>query len=404
VVARRDEDRLQRTVARQDGIFVVNVDGSGLRQIPTPAGTSSSPSFSPDGTTIAFDHADVSDVDSFTSEPSRIYLVAASGTGLRQLPGTGAASGPAWSPDGRRIAYVRERENTGNQIAVVNADGTGRAMLTPSESGNASSPAWSPDGSRIAFDMVTHQTSSLYVVTATGGRPARLTSRHGLDHDPTWQPAGPARPAPAPSPTLPPSQATADARAVGLLLETASRLALDDLSSPSAPELLRLSQRVHRVAQRVSLAARRLRPTTNAGRRVLRRIGDMADGMREMATSMRAWSRSVRRHRRGAAAEYRLDGQLSLIIIVAHELDAARQWVSSAHERRPTALDDDRPIGSGDDSPIGVARERLPARRSRRRGDDWRPAPNRPSAVAYGPFGDASRSSGAKRRTAAVAR
>jgi len=316
----------QRTVARQDAIFVVNVDGSGLRQIPVPAGVNSSPSFSPDGTTIAFDHTDVSDEDSFSSEPSRIYLVGADGAGLRLVPGTGAASDPAWSPDGRRIAYVREYEDVGNRITVINADGTGRAMLTRSELGNAGSPAWSPDGSRIVFALVGQRTSSLYVVAAAGGQPARLTSRNGMDGEPTWQPAGPPRTAAAPSPALPPSQATPDARAVGLLAETDARfvLALDDLSSQSAAELLRMSQRIDRVAKRVSSAARRLRPTTTAGKHVLSGIGGMADGMREMATSMRAWSRSARRHRRAAARQHRADTVLSLLFIALQEIDAAK--------------------------------------------------------------------------------
>jgi len=95
---------------------------------------------------------------------------------------------PAWSPDGRRIAY--HSNITGNgEIWVVNADGSGAYQLTnhPVED---LYPAWSPDGSRIAFVSERDNTREIYVVSAGGGAPIRLTNNNVDESYPTWSPNG----------------------------------------------------------------------------------------------------------------------------------------------------------------------------------------------------------------------
>ena len=59
--------------------------------------------------------------------------------------------GPAWSPDGRRIAFERDGDHPSAEIYVMNANGTHQHRLTGNPSVNGP-PAWSPDGQRIAFD------------------------------------------------------------------------------------------------------------------------------------------------------------------------------------------------------------------------------------------------------------
>ncbi len=58
---------------------------------------------------------------------------------------------PAWSPDGRRIAFESDRDGN-DEIYVMNADGSGVTRLTDNDAIDRS-PAWSPDGRRIAFDL-----------------------------------------------------------------------------------------------------------------------------------------------------------------------------------------------------------------------------------------------------------
>lgn len=80
-----------------------------------------------------------------------LYVVRRSGEELRQLPGQAGydAGNPRWSPDGRRLVYVRTKlDNSGwnPEIFVIEADGTGRQLLAPGWA-----PAWSPDGKWIAY-------------------------------------------------------------------------------------------------------------------------------------------------------------------------------------------------------------------------------------------------------------
>jgi Tol biopolymer transport system component len=165
-------------------VWTARPDASGRTAI-TPAGGKAfrAVAFSPDGTTLAWYTSDgsvwVAGVDgsgahragasgeSFAWSPDNSHLVV-SGADLTVLPaGAGAGAGDsrslgvggsqvAWSPDGRRIAYVAD-----TKIAVVNADGTGRVDLTDVPAGVALGRglAWSPDGSH------------LLVNTGTAGRP-----------------------------------------------------------------------------------------------------------------------------------------------------------------------------------------------------------------------------------------
>jgi len=209
-----------RTVAGLDTIWIVNADGSGLRQLPVPAGVNNHPSFSPDGASIAFDHAEVDtsgDSDLPTSSDSHIWVIGLDGSAPHSLTRRGVDSDPAWSPNGRNIAFVRSTDD-GSRVFVMNADGSGRRRGTARKT-SASDPAWSPDSARIVYASIGAGGSSLFHVAATGGKPVRLTTGRGPDFDPAWQPTA-AAPGSAqlPAPATPPSVATQDAQMVGVLL------------------------------------------------------------------------------------------------------------------------------------------------------------------------------------------
>jgi Tol biopolymer transport system component len=121
-------------------IFTVDSNGSDRRQITNTANGNSLPAWSPDGKTLAF-------VSGRSGSPE-IWTIAADGSTAKQITFTGTNILPAWSPDGTKLAFVSTLGSR-PQIWVMNADGTSRLPLT--NDGNNSVPAWSPDGRRIAF-------------------------------------------------------------------------------------------------------------------------------------------------------------------------------------------------------------------------------------------------------------
>src|SRR5436190_6278235 len=102
------------------------------------------PRVSPDGKRVAFTIGDVA----FEANKvvNQIYVVDLDGSGLKQLTSSPAsATAPRWSPDGRRIAFT-----TGGQIWTMDTDGGHRDQVTKIST-NAAAPVWSPDGKWIAF-------------------------------------------------------------------------------------------------------------------------------------------------------------------------------------------------------------------------------------------------------------
>ncbi len=95
---------------------------------------------------------------------------------------------PAWSPDGRRLAYVSFETQ---KAAVWMQDLlTGERKVIASFRGSNSAPAFSPDGTRLAVALSQDGPTQLYTMPSAGGTPQRLTSSNGIDTEPVYSPDG----------------------------------------------------------------------------------------------------------------------------------------------------------------------------------------------------------------------
>jgi Tol biopolymer transport system component len=151
-------------------IYVMNSDGSAQTRVTFNPASDHSPSWGANDQ-IAF----VS-----TRQGTGIYVMNPDGSGVRRVTTPAPNRNeykPSWSPDGSKLAFQGDRDvPAGNtEIYVMNADGTGQKRLT-NYPGHDDWPTWSPDGGRIAFSRgASFLTPEIYVMSLDGGDLRELT-------------------------------------------------------------------------------------------------------------------------------------------------------------------------------------------------------------------------------------
>lgn len=183
-----------------DQIATIRPDGEGLNLLTEGAGYNEAPDYSPDGSTIIYAHSDVHEEDPGFS--TSLWLMDADGSDKRPLQlddGGGDDSEPEFSPDGKRIVFMRYRgpDDFITALFVASADGSGVRRLTPWEH-LVEHPRWSPDGRTIIYnienrtDQPSNKREGIWTVPASGGEPELLLKSTSQLHPfkPDYSPDG----------------------------------------------------------------------------------------------------------------------------------------------------------------------------------------------------------------------
>ncbi|MCP4598645.1 DUF5050 domain-containing protein [Neptuniibacter sp.] len=167
-----------------DGIYTMRDDGSERRKVHDYSLTI--PRWSPNGQYIAFGAEE--------NGKGVIYVINADGTEVRQVAQSRGSSMYSslyldWSPDSKRITFRAMLDDNNYEIAVANVDGSDEIILTNTPTKD-DWPSWSPDGRQIVFYSDRDGNSEIYKMNADGSDQVRLTHNSTSDMSPKWSPDG----------------------------------------------------------------------------------------------------------------------------------------------------------------------------------------------------------------------
>ena len=173
-----DGTRLAFT-SNRDGnpeIYVMNRDGSGLRRLTNSPAIDVTPTWSPTGAQVAF--------TSDRAGTPQIYIVGADGLNLRRLTTESYADRPTWAPAPfNEIAYAA-RTGPGFDIKVMDL-ASGQARQVTFSEGSNESPAYSPNGRHLAFTSTRAGRVQIFTI-GRDGRGLRQVTRDGNNYTPAW--------------------------------------------------------------------------------------------------------------------------------------------------------------------------------------------------------------------------
>jgi len=175
IVMRLDfrSDRIGYTDESYHHIFVISADGGTPRQVTSGDWNHGGPTFSADSKTIAFSSNRVEDAEHAFRE-SEIYSAnLESGAVVQLTHRAGPDNSPAYSPDGKLIAYmsadsVDHSAWSETKLTVMNADGSNRRVISGNLDRPISGMLWAPDGSGVYFNVESEGSKNLYFASVSG--------------------------------------------------------------------------------------------------------------------------------------------------------------------------------------------------------------------------------------------
>jgi TolB protein len=158
---------------------VLDVASGKETTVADETGVNFRPAWSPDGRHIAYVHGTA------MQTPFDLWVMDPDGAHKRQLTMGGMSTQPSWSPDGRRLVY-----NVGSAIWIVGADGSGAHMLATPTAGAFFTPSWAPGPDIVYTSTQDGGGKQVYVMSPDGSHQHRLVSDGGEDKYPSWSPDG----------------------------------------------------------------------------------------------------------------------------------------------------------------------------------------------------------------------
>jgi TolB protein len=165
---------------RSKEVYIVDYDGHNPRRLTVNGSINILPAWSPDGRQLAY--------TSYRQPPPGVFISSIfEMKSARLTPAAGQAFAPAWSPDGKRVAYAA---NTGGNMEIyVAAAGGGGAVKVTASRASDTAPCFSPTGNEIAFTSDRGGTPQIYIMDAEGLNIRRLTTVGNWNDAPAWNPS-----------------------------------------------------------------------------------------------------------------------------------------------------------------------------------------------------------------------
>jgi TolB protein len=164
-------------------IYVMDADGSSEQPVTSATADSIHPNWSPDSRKLIYCADD--DLHPPKKNEAAIYVVDLQSGQATTLISEGTNTYPSWSPDGSKIAFRKMVGEMNSEVFIANSDGTAQKNVTEHPAFDGW-PAWSPDGKQIAFSSNRRANYQIFLMNADGSNVRLLANTEGRATEPRW--------------------------------------------------------------------------------------------------------------------------------------------------------------------------------------------------------------------------